>query len=104
MALARASRLSLKETSFDSLAIFGTARIRTVQPAVVRLRLRTQSTRHFQSSTDTEKPPPYRKSRAPKPDRSASKLFKDADEAVKDLQSDSVVFSAGFGLSGTAGW
>jgi 3-oxoacid CoA-transferase len=30
-------------------------------------------------------------------------VFKDADEAVKDLQSGSMVLSAGFGLCGTAG-
>ncbi|KAF2864899.1 hypothetical protein BDV95DRAFT_508324 [Massariosphaeria phaeospora] len=40
--------------------------------------------------------------RAPTIDRSASKLFKSADEAVADLQSGSTVLSAGFGLSGVA--
>ena len=35
-------------------------------------------------------------------DRTRSKLFKDADEAVADLKSGSVIFSAGFGLCGTA--
>ncbi|KAH7066762.1 hypothetical protein BKA63DRAFT_453033 [Paraphoma chrysanthemicola] len=40
--------------------------------------------------------------RAPKIDRSKSKLFKDADEAVADVQSGSTVLSAGFGLCGVA--
>lgn len=35
-------------------------------------------------------------------DRSKSKLFKDADEAVADIQSGSTVLSAGFGLCGVA--
>ena len=35
-------------------------------------------------------------------DRTRSKIFHDADEAVADLQSGSVVLSAGFGLCGTA--
>lgn len=35
--------------------------------------------------------------------RGESKVFKDADEAVKDLQSGAMVLSAGFGLCGTAG-
>ncbi|KAE8833103.1 hypothetical protein HRS9139_04922 [Pyrenophora teres f. teres] len=39
---------------------------------------------------------------APTIDRSKSKLFKDADEAVADVQSGSTVLSAGFGLCGVA--
>ncbi|KAI1617071.1 3-oxoacid CoA-transferase subunit A [Exophiala viscosa] len=35
-------------------------------------------------------------------DRTRSKLFKDADEAVADLKSGSTILSAGFGLCGTA--
>ncbi|KIW67020.1 hypothetical protein PV04_06298 [Phialophora macrospora] len=35
-------------------------------------------------------------------DRTRSKLFKDADEAVADIKSGSMLFSAGFGLCGTA--
>lgn len=37
---------------------------------------------------------------APTIDRSKSKLYKDADEAVADIQSGSMVLSAGFGLCG----
>jgi 3-oxoacid CoA-transferase len=40
--------------------------------------------------------------RAPKIDRSASKLYESADEAVADLQSGSTILSAGFGLCGVA--
>ncbi|KAH7406836.1 hypothetical protein DE146DRAFT_648574 [Phaeosphaeria sp. MPI-PUGE-AT-0046c] len=40
--------------------------------------------------------------RAPIIDRSKSKLFKDADEAVADIQNGSTVLSAGFGLCGVA--
>ncbi|KAF8849812.1 succinyl-CoA:3-ketoacid-coenzyme A transferas-like protein [Acephala macrosclerotiorum] len=39
---------------------------------------------------------------APKIVRGQSKVFKNADEAVKDLKSGSVILSAGFGLCGTA--
>ncbi|KAF4626734.1 hypothetical protein G7Y89_g11423 [Cudoniella acicularis] len=39
---------------------------------------------------------------APKVVRRASKVFKDADEAVADLKSGSTILSAGFGLCGTA--
>ncbi|KAF2124785.1 3-oxoacid CoA-transferase [Dothidotthia symphoricarpi CBS 119687] len=40
--------------------------------------------------------------RAPEIDRAKSKLYKDADAAVADIQSGSVVLSAGFGLCGVA--
>lgn len=40
---------------------------------------------------------------SPKIVRGQSKLWKDADAAVADLQSGSVILSAGFGLCGTAG-
>ncbi|KAE8444183.1 hypothetical protein EG329_000780 [Mollisiaceae sp. DMI_Dod_QoI] len=40
---------------------------------------------------------------APKIVRGQSKLFKDADDAVKDLKSGATILSAGFGLCGTAG-
>ncbi|KAL6707466.1 hypothetical protein ACN47E_004036 [Coniothyrium glycines] len=40
--------------------------------------------------------------RAPTIDRSKSKLFKDADEAVADIQPGSTILSAGFGLCGVA--
>ncbi|KAF1996396.1 3-oxoacid CoA-transferase [Amniculicola lignicola CBS 123094] len=39
---------------------------------------------------------------APKNERSASKLYKSADDAVADIKSGSTILSAGFGLSGVA--
>ncbi|KAF2011163.1 3-oxoacid CoA-transferase [Aaosphaeria arxii CBS 175.79] len=45
---------------------------------------------------------PSSASSAPTIDRSASKLFKSADEAVADIRSGSTVLSAGFGLCGIA--
>ncbi|PWY96781.1 succinyl-CoA:3-ketoacid-coenzyme A transferase 1 [Aspergillus sclerotioniger CBS 115572] len=50
------------------------------------------------STTSTSEQPP----RAPKIDRSASKLFKNADAAVADLKSGSTILSSGFGLCGVA--
>lgn len=47
--------------------------------------------------------PSARQRLAPKIERGASKLFKDADEAVADLKSGSVILSSGFGLCGVAG-
>lgn len=35
--------------------------------------------------------------------RGASKVYKNADEAVADIKSGSTILSAGFGLCGTAG-
>lgn len=40
---------------------------------------------------------------APKVERGASKLFKDADAAVADIKSGSTILSSGFGLCGVAG-
>lgn len=40
---------------------------------------------------------------APKIERGASKLFKNADDAVADIQSGSTILSSGFGLCGVAG-
>lgn len=39
----------------------------------------------------------------PAVDRSKSKLYRDADEAVADIKSGSVILSSGFGLCGVAG-
>lgn len=41
---------------------------------------------------------------APKIERGAPKLFKDADAAVADIKSGSTILSSGFGLCGVAGW
>jgi len=40
---------------------------------------------------------------APKVERGGSKLYKNADEAVKDIKSGSTILSSGFGLCGVAG-
>ncbi|CEL11431.1 Putative Succinyl-CoA:3-ketoacid-coenzyme A transferase [Aspergillus calidoustus] len=53
--------------------------------------------RYSTSSTTIEQP-----TRAPTIDRAASKLYKDADEAVADLKSGSTILSSGFGLCGVA--
>ncbi|KAF9884119.1 hypothetical protein FE257_002291 [Aspergillus nanangensis] len=45
---------------------------------------------------------PEQPTRAPVVNRAASKLFKNADEAVADLQSGSTILSSGFGLCGVA--
>jgi len=44
-----------------------------------------------------------KRDQAPDVVRGESKVYKDADEAVRDLKSGSMVLSAGFGLCGTAG-
>ncbi|KAL4891383.1 hypothetical protein BDV59DRAFT_68956 [Aspergillus ambiguus] len=49
------------------------------------------------STAAADQPP-----RAPTVDRGASKLYKDADEAVADLKSGSTILSSGFGLCGVA--
>lgn len=43
------------------------------------------------------------KDQAPNVERGTSKVYKDADEAVADLQSGSMILSSGFGVCGTAG-
>jgi len=67
---------------------------------------RLRDARHFrttsirfekQANTSAKRDP------APKTVRGASKVFKNADEAVADLQSGATILSAGFGLCGTAG-
>jgi 3-oxoacid CoA-transferase len=55
--------------------------------------------RYFQLATEA----PEKQNKAPQTPRGASKLFKDADEAVADLKSGSIILSSGFGLCGTAG-
>ncbi|KAI9829315.1 MAG: hypothetical protein M1819_006378 [Sarea resinae] len=68
--------------------------------AAVSIKSRQYGARQFQTSSPRRSNPIA--SKAPKIDRAASKLFKDADAAVADLQSGSTILSAGFGLCGTA--
>ncbi|KAG9244107.1 succinyl-CoA:3-ketoacid-coenzyme A transferase 1 [Calycina marina] len=67
--------------------------------------LACSATRSFQTSSRRYEQQANTKAKrdpAPKIVRGGSKLFKDADEAVADLQSGSTLLSAGFGLCGTA--
>lgn len=61
------------------------------------------STRSFITSAKQGDVESESQSLAPKIDRARSKVYKDADEAVADIQSGSTILSAGFGLCGTAG-
>jgi hypothetical protein len=61
--------------------------------------LRTTNICYVRYSTAT----PQQQTPAPKIERGASKLFRDADEAVADLKSGSTILSSGFGLCGVAG-
>ncbi|KAF7593029.1 hypothetical protein BBP40_012116 [Aspergillus hancockii] len=63
-----------------------------------RLLLQSINISFAQYSTATVEQP----ARAPKIDRGASKLFRNADEAVADLKSGSTILSSGFGLCGVA--
>ena len=67
---------------------------------------RARDVRFFQTSTSRQAPSVGRlqaQETHPTIDRSASKVFKDADEAVKDIKDGSTILSAGFGLCGVAG-
>ena len=66
------------------------ARLRPSQPIST-----STSTRYSTTATS--------QSLAPKLERGGSKLFKDADTAVADIQSGSTILSSGFGLCGVAG-
>ena len=58
--------------------------------------------RHYPARCySTEKTPRTRL--APSVERGASKLYKNADQAVADIQSGSTILSSGFGLCGVAG-
>uniref|UniRef100_A0A9P3B9E0 Succinyl-CoA:3-ketoacid-coenzyme A transferase n=1 Tax=Aspergillus pseudoviridinutans TaxID=1517512 RepID=A0A9P3B9E0_9EURO len=60
--------------------------------------LRTTNICHVRYSTATSQ----QQTPEPKIERAASKLFRDADEAVADLKSGSTILSSGFGLCGVA--
>ncbi|KAL4877910.1 hypothetical protein BJY04DRAFT_197073 [Aspergillus karnatakaensis] len=95
MATLRLSALSLsrKVTTVARVQLCARANQRLCwqpSPAIARARYSTESTTIGQPS------------RAPVIDRSASKLFKNADEAVADIKSGSTILSSGFGLCGVA--
>ena len=79
------------------------------QVAVSSTAPRTFGARSFRCSSQLlqevrpESPAESPGGRAPQIVRGASKVFKSADEAVADVQSGSVILSAGFGLCGVAG-
>jgi len=67
-------------------------------PYSMSRQFQTTPTRYAQQANTKSKRDP-----APKVQRGDSKLYKDADAAVADLQNGSTILSAGFGLCGTAG-
>ena len=68
---------------------------------------RFQSPRHFRTSAiaweQQQANIKAKRDPAPKVVRGDSKVFKNADEAVADIESGAMILSAGFGLCGTAG-
>ena len=105
MAVVRRRGVFLAECPCNALAAFASVRPRHVQPAACQLRLRTGARRTFIETTDslTRTPTGRKPGLAPDKKRGASKVYKDADEAVKDIKSGSTILSAGFGLCGVAG-
>ncbi|KKY19945.1 putative coenzyme a [Phaeomoniella chlamydospora] len=102
-AIVRGRSLLRAEVRLDSVRTFANVSIRSAKPAAIlrsRLPSSTLATQRFFHSADGLRSPAG--DLAPPKDRSASKLYKDANEAVKDVKSGSVIFSAGFGLCGTA--
>ncbi|KAL3461749.1 hypothetical protein BJX64DRAFT_260072 [Aspergillus heterothallicus] len=85
--------LSRRATSIARVQLGWRAYQRICSPPSASIRRPRYST----LSTTIEQP-----TKAPKIDRAASKLFKDADEAVADLRSGSTILSSGFGLCGVA--
>jgi len=79
-------------------AILRTARTNPTPRFQIPRQLHTTSIRYEQKANTSAKRDP-----APKVVRGGSKVYKNADEAVADLKSGSIVLSAGFGLCGTAG-
>ncbi|KAH7418617.1 succinyl-CoA:3-ketoacid-coenzyme A transferase-like protein [Cadophora sp. MPI-SDFR-AT-0126] len=78
-------------------AVLRTARVNATPRFQIPRLLHTTSIRYEQKANTGAKRDP-----APKVVRGASKVYKNADEAVADLKSGSIVLSAGFGLCGTA--
>lgn len=97
-----ASRTSLACLATSSrIALAKTSRTCTTRKAGLLL-----SARYIQSSAvrrDQKANVGAKRDPAPKIIRGQSKLYKDADAAVADIQSGSTILSAGFGLCATAG-
>lgn len=80
--------------------------INSLFPSPPRHNVRTSGPRHLHATTcryEQKANTSAKRDPAPQIIRGESKLFKDADAAVADLQSGSTILSAGFGLAGTAG-
>ncbi|KAB8302201.1 hypothetical protein EYC80_005646 [Monilinia laxa] len=98
------SRRILTTTRLPGLRITSSIRCEWGQKPLSRSR----DIRHFQSYQRLLEAPrnPYKDEegdrKAPKIVRGASKVYKNADEAVADIKSGSTILSAGFGLCGTA--
>ncbi|KAA8576997.1 hypothetical protein EYC84_007017 [Monilinia fructicola] len=98
------SRRILTTTRLPGLRITSSIRCEWGQKPLSRSR----DIRHFQSYQRLLEAPrnPYKGEesdrKAPKIVRGASKVYKNADEAVADIKSGSTILSAGFGLCGTA--
>jgi 3-oxoacid CoA-transferase len=100
-ASARTSYICLTNSSLNSLP-----RTLCTGPATTRWKAQFKprvAVRYFQLATDPLERQDKKAPLTPTVSRGASKLFKDADEAVADLKSGSIILSSGFGLCGTAG-
>jgi len=100
-ATARTSYTCIINSSLNSLP-----RTLCTRPATPRWKAQFKprsAVRYFQLATESPETQDKKALRTPTVLRGASKLFKDADEAVADLKSGSIILSSGFGLCGTAG-
>ncbi|PYH88493.1 succinyl-CoA:3-ketoacid-coenzyme A transferase 1 [Aspergillus ellipticus CBS 707.79] len=97
MATVRLSAFTLSQKSIArSRPCLRTRLLASLFPASAHSSIVQISRTGFSTSTNEQLP------RVPKIDRAASKLFKNADEAVADLKSGSTILSSGFGLCGVA--
>lgn len=98
------SSAPLRPTSSPAICLAQQQRYRTLLSSSTTPNLTPSSSRRLLSATarlrsvDPPAPPPQ----APSQDRAASKLYPDADAAVADIPSGSVLLSSGFGLCGVA--
>ncbi|KAH8762815.1 hypothetical protein BGZ57DRAFT_572257 [Hyaloscypha finlandica] len=98
MATRRITSACLTQSTCRANAFLSTPRIHFRPNSLPQARhFQTTSIRLEQQANTSAKRDP-----APKIIRGQSKVFKDADAAVKDLKSGAVILSAGFGLCGTA--
>jgi hypothetical protein len=91
--IANASRIACRTTSSSrQLGFVAGSQIRQFQ-----------SSRHYREAVEANVGKKRAAAPVVKKPRPESKLYKNADDAVADLESGSMVMSAGFGLCGTAG-